>query len=108
VKSSPLLTGLVKEMKGVTTTAATWGVLRAVHLDQGMARDPFWTVLKQRNGADVATFLKGPALEAGQGVLQAWIDQRGLPPQAAKLAAKGMKQLNDVISKKIDQLFLPN
>jgi type VI secretion system secreted protein VgrG len=108
VKSSPLLSGLVKEMKGVTTTAATWGVLRAVHLDQGMARDPFWTVLKKRNGADVSAFLKGPALEAGQEVLQAWIDRRGLPPQAAKLAAKGMKQLNSTISKEIDRLFAPN
>jgi type VI secretion system secreted protein VgrG len=107
VKSSPLLTGLVKEMKGVTTTAATWGVLRAVHLDQGMARDPFWTVLKQRNGADVAAFLKGPALEAGRGVLQSWIDERGLPPKAAKLAAQGMKQLDKIISKQVDRLFLP-
>ena len=108
VKNSALLTGLVKEMKGVTTTAATWGVLRAVNLNEGMARDPFWTVLQKRNGADVTTFLKGPALDAGKEVLQAWIDRRGLPPQAAKLATQGMTQLNGVISKEIDRLFLPH
>ena len=107
VKSSSLLTGLVKELKGVTTTAATWGTLRAVGLDQGMARDPFWTVLKKRNGADVSAFLKGPALTAGREVLQGWIDGRGLPPQAAKLAAQAMKQLDKVIGKQVDRLFLP-
>ncbi|MDB4932907.1 MAG: Type secretion protein Rhs [Myxococcaceae bacterium] len=108
VKNSPLLSGLVKEMKGVTTTAATWGVLRAANINDGMARDPFWTVLQKRNGADVATFLKGPALAAGQEVFQAWVDQRGLPPQAAKLVKQGTAQLNKVISQQVDKLFLPH
>ncbi len=107
VKNSPLLSGAVKEIKGVTNTAATYGVMHATHLDDGMSRDPFWSVLKQRNGADVAGFLKENALAAGEQVLQGWIDKRGLPPAAAKLAQQGMKQLDGIIGKQIDRIFLP-
>jgi hypothetical protein len=43
---------LAGTVKGVTTTAATWGTLHAVGLNNGLAKDPFWTVLKQRNDPD--------------------------------------------------------
>ena len=69
--------------------------------------EPQDTTVQVVEADDVSAFLKGPALTAGREVLQGWIDGRGLPPQAARLAAQAMKQLDKVIGKQVDRLFLP-
>jgi type VI secretion system secreted protein VgrG len=70
VKNSKFLSGLVKEAKGVATTAATWGTLHAAGLNEGLAKDPFWTVLKKNHGASVKAFL----VESGNGAAKQLVD----------------------------------
>ena len=77
VKNSKFLSGLVKEVKGVTTTAATWGTLHAVGLNNGLAKDPFWTVLKQRNGASVKAFLVDQGNALASQVVTGFVDKVG-------------------------------
>jgi type VI secretion system secreted protein VgrG len=107
VQNSKLLKGLVTELQNVTTTSATYGILRAADLRDGMARDPFWSVLKAKHGKDVAALLEEHAVKAGTAKLQEWIDARGLPPWAKKLADKAVQQLQKAVTSNVNKLLLP-
>ena len=107
VQKSKLLTGMVKEMQNVTTTATTYGILRAANLRDGMARDPFWSVMKAKHGQEVADLLKEHAIMAGTAKLQEWVDARGLPPWAKKLADKAIKQLEKTVTQNVERFLLP-
>jgi type VI secretion system secreted protein VgrG len=107
VKASPLLSGLVKETQGITTTSVTYGVLAAVGIRDGMARDPFFAVLQQRHGAEVQTLLHDTALAAAETRLVTWIDARGLPPAAAKVLKQGVQQADTAINKLLGRYLLP-
>jgi predicted DNA-binding protein (UPF0251 family) len=107
VQNSKLLKGLVTELQNVTTTSATYGILRAADLRDGMARDPFWSVLKAKHGKVVAALLEEHAIGAGTAKLQEWIDARGLPPWAKKLADKAVQQLQKAVTSNVNKLLLP-
>lgn len=84
VKNSKFLSGLVKEAKGVSTTAATWGVLHAAGLHEGMAKDPFWSVLRNRHGDSVREFLRENGLGAATQLVNGFVDRLGNIPLLEK------------------------
>ncbi len=102
VKNSKFLSGLVKEVKGVTTTAATWGTLHAVGLNKGLAKDPFWTVLKQKHGESVKTFLVDNGNALAQQVVTGFVDKVGNIPLLEK-NPKLKTKLLDFLSKAAKQ-----
>ena len=102
VKNSKFLSGLVKEVKGVTTTAATWGTLHAVGLNKGLAKDPFWTVLKQKHGESVKTFLVDSGNELAQQVVTGFVNKVGNFPLLEK-NPKLKTKLMDFLSKAAKQ-----
>ncbi len=106
VKNSKFLSGLVKEVKGVTTTAATWGTLHAVGLNNGLAKDPFWTVLKQKHGASVKSFLTESGHAFAQQVVTGFVDKVGNLPllqKNPKLRDKLMDFLMKAAKQGVDQ-----
>lgn len=107
VKSNPLLAGAVKELKAVTKTSATYGVLVAADLREGLARDPFFSVLQARHGEAVSGLLKNVASTVATQNIQRWVDRRGLPPWAKKLADQAIRQADKAIGQQIDRLLLP-
>lgn len=107
VQNSRLLKGMVTELQNVTATSATYGILRAAGIRDGLARDPFFSVLRAKHGADVSALLKEHAIGAGTAKLQEWFDGRSLPPWAAKLAAKAVQQLERAVEKNADRFLLP-
>lgn len=107
VKNSKLLTGLVNEAQGVTTTAVTYGALHAVGLKEGMARDPFFQVLSQRHGESIRNFLTEQGTAAAQQVLNQWAEDQGLPPIIRKVARQASKQAERSIRSLVDRYVLP-
>lgn len=107
VKSNPLLAGAVKELKGITKDSVTYGVLVAADLREGMARDPFFSVLQARHGEAVSGLLKNVASTVAVQKIQGWVDRRGLPPWAKKLADQAIRQADKAIGHEIDKLLLP-
>ncbi len=83
-KGNKLLSGLVNEAKGFATDAATYGVLHAAGLNEGMAKDPFWQTMKERHGADWKTFLTDNAMEAAKGYIDGLMQKHGTSPLVQK------------------------
>jgi len=84
VKNSKFLSGLVKEAKGVSTTAATYGVLSAAGLHEGLAKDPFWSVIRNRHGESVKAFLRENGLASATQVVNGFVDRLGNIPLLEK------------------------
>ncbi len=102
VKNSKFLSGLVKETKGVTKTAATWGTLHAVGLNKGLAKDPFWTVLKAKHGESVKTFLTEQGNEFAKQVVDGFVEKVGAFPLLQK-NPKLRQKLDDFLHKAATQ-----
>ncbi len=107
VKNSPVLSGLVREVKGVTTTAVTYGALHAAGLRDGLARDPFFQVLAQRHGESIRNFLTEQGTAAGQQLLNNWADNQGLPPVVRKLLKQASKNVEKGVRNLVDRYVLP-
>ncbi|MEZ4390417.1 MAG: type VI secretion system tip protein TssI/VgrG [Polyangiales bacterium] len=107
VQNSRVLRGMVTEIQNVTITSATYGILRAANLRDGMARDPFWSVLKAKHGESISALLKEHAIGAGTAKLREWIDGRSLPPWAQKLADKAAAQLEKALGSNVEKLLMP-
>ena len=102
MKNSKFLSGLVKETKGVTKTAATWGTLHAVGLNKGLAKDPFWTVLKAKHGESVKTFLTEQGNEFAKQVVDGFVEKVGAFPLLQK-NPKLRQKLDDFLHKAATQ-----
>jgi hypothetical protein len=80
VQNNKILSGVVKEAQGFATDAGTYGVLHAAGLNQGMAKDPFWQVMKERHGEAVKGLLTDVAKEAGKHLLDGIMQRHGRAP----------------------------
>jgi len=107
VKGSPVLTGLVSEVRGVTTTAVTYGALHAAGLRDGLARDPFMKVLTQRHGESIRNFLTEQGTAAAREVLNGWAENQGLPPVVRQVLRQASAQAEKAIRRIVDQHILP-
>lgn len=107
VKGSPVLTGLVSEARGVTTTAVTYGALHAAGLRDGLARDPFMQVLAQRHGDSIRAFLTEQGTAAAREVLNGWAENQGLPPVVRQVLRQASSQAEKAIRRIVDRHVLP-
>ena len=102
VKNNKFLSGLVKEAKGVTTTAATWGTLHAAGINDGLAKDPFWSVIKNRHGDSVKQFLTENGSAAARGVVDGFVERLGNIPALEK-NPKLREKVSDFLYKATDR-----
>jgi len=107
VQASPVLSGLVNEAEGVTTTAVTYGALHAAGLRDGLARDPFMQVLSQRHGESIRNFLTEQGTAAAQQILNGWAENQGLPPIVRKVLRQASRQAERNIRRLVDRHVLP-
>jgi hypothetical protein len=106
VKNSKFLSGLVKEAKGVSKTAASYGVLHAAGLHEGMAKDPFWSVIRNRHGESVKSFLRENGMGAASQVVNGFVDRLGNIPlleKNPKLREKIVGFLNKAAERGVNQ-----
>ena len=107
VKNNKVLSGLVKEAQGVVTTAATWGTLHAAGINTGLAKDPLWSVLKQRHGESVRNFLAENANAAAKQVLDRYVQKHGNTPFLQKVEKQLLKGAEKGIQKGLDRILGP-
>ena len=107
VKNNKVLSGLVKEAQGVVTTAATWGTLHAAGINTGLAKDPLWSVLKQRHGESVRNFLAENANAAAKQVLDRFVQKHGNTPFLQKVEKQLLKGAEKGIQKGLDRILGP-
>jgi len=106
VKNSKFLSGLVKEAKGVSTTAATYGVLSAAGLHEGLAKDPFWSVIRNRHGESVKAFLRENGMGSATQIVNGFVDRLGNIPlleKNPKLREKIVDFLNKAAERGVNQ-----